>query len=36
VGAQLREMMSWFKSARKDSSEPAQVIEYPVQRSGAV
>jgi len=40
VGARLREMMSWIR--RKDSSEPSQqqqqaaVIEYPLQRSGAV
>ena len=40
VGARLREMMSWIRNIRKDSSEPAQqqaaVIEYPLQRSGAV
>jgi ketol-acid reductoisomerase len=43
VGARLREMMSWIRNIRKDSSEPSQqqqqqaaVIEYPLQRSGAV
>jgi len=43
VGARLREMMSWIRNIRKDSSEPVQqqqqpaaVIEYPMQRSGAV
>jgi len=45
VGARLREMMSWIRNIRKDHSEPAQqnqqqqhaaVIDYPVQRSGAV
>ena len=43
VGARLREMMSWIRNIRKDSSEPVQqqqqpaaVIEYPLQRSGAV
>jgi len=35
-------MMSWIRNIRKDSSEPSQqqqqqaVIEYPLQRSGAV
>src|SRR2546423_14716917 len=44
VGARLREMMSWIRNIRKDSSEPAQQqqqpgagIEYPLQhRRGAV
>jgi ketol-acid reductoisomerase len=37
VGARLRDMMSWIKNSRKDSSETASVIEYPMQqRSGAV
>ena len=37
VGARLREMMSWIRDSRKDHSEaPATVIEYPMQRSGAV
>jgi ketol-acid reductoisomerase len=38
VGARLRAMMSWIRNTRKDSSEPqpAAVIEYPLQRSGAV
>jgi ketol-acid reductoisomerase len=34
VGQQLREMMSWIRDARKDSSEPTNVLEFP--RSGAV
>jgi ketol-acid reductoisomerase len=37
VGARLRDMMSWIRNAKKDSSEAASVIEYPMQqRSGAV
>ena len=42
VGARLREMMSWIRNIRKDHSDPTQqqqqaaVIEYPLQRSGAV
>jgi ketol-acid reductoisomerase len=45
VGARLREMMSWIRNIRKDHSEPVQqgqqrehaaVIDYPLQRSGAV
>ena len=38
VGARLREMMSWIRDAKKDHSEaaPATVLDYPMQRSGAV
>jgi ketol-acid reductoisomerase len=36
VGERLREMMSWIRDARKDSSEPNNVVDYPFQRSGAV
>lgn len=36
VGERLREMMSWIRDARKDSSEPKNVVDYPFQRSGAV
>src|SRR5216684_1608442 len=36
VGKRLREMMSWIRDARKDSSEPNNVVDYPFQRSGAV
>jgi ketol-acid reductoisomerase len=36
VGERLREMMSWIREARKDSSEPSNVVDYPFQRSGAV
>jgi len=34
VGENLREMMSWIRNARKDSSEPTNVLGFP--RSGAV
>jgi ketol-acid reductoisomerase len=36
VGERLREMMSWIRDARKDSSESSNVLDYPFQRSGAV
>jgi ketol-acid reductoisomerase len=36
VGERLREMMSWIRDSRKDSSEPTNVLDYPFQRSGAV
>src|SRR5215470_12569725 len=36
VGERLREMMSWIRESRKDSSEPTNVVDYPFQRSGAV
>jgi len=36
IGERLREMMSWIRDARKDSSEPTQVVDYPFQQSGAV
>src|SRR5260370_20952478 len=36
VGARLREMMSWIRDARKASSAPDKVSDYPFQRSGAV
>jgi ketol-acid reductoisomerase len=36
VGERLREMMSWIRNARKDSSEPSNVVDYPLHRSGAV
>jgi ketol-acid reductoisomerase len=35
VGARLREMMSWIKNSKKDTSDPGRVIEYPL-ASGAV
>jgi ketol-acid reductoisomerase len=35
VGARLREMMSWIKNAKKDTSDPGRVVEYPL-ASGAV
>jgi ketol-acid reductoisomerase len=34
VGENLREMMSWIRNSRKDSSEPTNVLGFP--RSGAV
>jgi ketol-acid reductoisomerase len=36
VGERLREMMSWIRESRKDSSEPTNVVNYPFQASGAV
>ncbi|MFL5428899.1 MAG: ketol-acid reductoisomerase, partial [Myxococcales bacterium] len=35
VGARLREMMSWIKNSKKDTSDPGRVIDYPL-ASGAV
>ena len=35
VGARLREMMSWIRNSKKDTSDPGRVIEYPL-ASGAV